>query len=285
MQILAATDGSKYGQWAIEWIANLPLKTDRVVRVLHVIDVRRVRAPVLIQQMVIGIDRYLRSEVKKLETAARTTKKKADQLLTDLGLKGTIMVERGNIVGTIVKRAARWPVFVSIGSRGLDALDRFMLGSTSQQVLRQARCSVLVVKETPRPVRHILVAVDGSSASAKAVRFVARNIDPRIEDSQQGPVVVELVYVTSFRNHPGLRVAARAMVGHYAHRLAKQGYQVRESIETGKAADAIVSLAKREKVDLIVTGATGVSAVRRLLLGSVSTRVAERSECSVLVVR
>ena len=38
MKILAATDGSKYGKWAIEWLAEMPFMVQPVVRVLHVVD-------------------------------------------------------------------------------------------------------------------------------------------------------------------------------------------------------------------------------------------------------
>lgn len=285
MRILAATDGSKFGQWAIEWVAHLPLKAEPVVRVVHVIDVGRMRAPAMVQRMVVGIDRYFRSEAKKLETAAHLTKQRTDRLLTALGLKGTTIIERGNIADIIVKRAAWGAGFVSIGSRGLDALDQFMLGSTSQKVLRYGTRSILIVKEAPRSVRQILVAIDGSSASAKALRFVIHNLKPRVGDGQREPLVIRLVHVTSVRNHPALRAAARSMISRCVNRLAKQGFLVQETVATGQPADVIVSLAKRLKVDLIVTGATGVGAIRRLLLGSVSMRVVERSGCSVLVVR
>jgi nucleotide-binding universal stress UspA family protein len=53
----------------------------------------------------------------------------------------------------------------------------------------------------------------------------------------------------------------------------------------GKPADEILTEAKREKVDLIVTGAKGLGAIGRVLLGSVSTRVVQHAASSVLVVR
>jgi nucleotide-binding universal stress UspA family protein len=47
----------------------------------------------------------------------------------------------------------------------------------------------------------------------------------------------------------------------------------------------IVEEAEKEKVDLIVIGSRGLGRFKRLLLGSVSTGVANHANCAVLVVR
>ncbi|WP_436714417.1 universal stress protein [Roseiconus lacunae] len=54
---------------------------------------------------------------------------------------------------------------------------------------------------------------------------------------------------------------------------------------SGAVVPAILDEAKKRKVDLIVMGAKGHSAIGRLLLGSVSDSVASNANCSVLVVR
>ncbi|MBI3357734.1 MAG: universal stress protein, partial [Nitrospirae bacterium] len=47
----------------------------------------------------------------------------------------------------------------------------------------------------------------------------------------------------------------------------------------------IMKVVSREQPDLIVTGAKGRGAVARFLQGSVSIKIVQRSDCSVLVVR
>ena len=127
MKVLASTDGSKYGRWAIEWLAQIPFVTPPVVRVLHVVDVGSLRAPFMIQSVVAGTERYIQAEIKRMESAAKATKQESLRLLGSLGLKGTVMVERGGVAATIVKQAKQGVALLSIGSRGLDALDRFMV--------------------------------------------------------------------------------------------------------------------------------------------------------------
>lgn len=285
MKVLAATDGSKYGRWAIEWTAQMPLTVQPVVRALHVVDVAGLRAPFLIQPMIVGTERYLQDEIKRMEASAKTVKKQTETLLEESGLNGTVIVDRGGVAASIMKHAKRGITLLSIGSRGLDTLDRFMLGSVSNYAIHHAPCSVLVVKEPPRPVRRILLAIDGSPASDKAVRFLIRYVNPAPDGPDREPVMVTIAHVMPFLKYPELREAGNMLVQRYVDKVAKAGFQVGESMKLGKPADEILTEAKQKKVDLIVTGAKGLGAIGRVLLGSVSTRVVQHAACSVLVVR
>ena len=64
MNVLVATDGSKYGRWALSWAAKLPLVESPKVTALHVLDVATLRAPVLAQPVMAGNERYIQEEVQ-----------------------------------------------------------------------------------------------------------------------------------------------------------------------------------------------------------------------------
>src|SRR5262249_37055098 len=74
----------------------------------------------------------------------------------------------------LIKRADEWkPDLIVMGARGLSVFGgRLILGSISQRVLYEARCSVRIArgpgKRTDRPIR-ILIGVDNSSDSKAAV--------------------------------------------------------------------------------------------------------------------
>ncbi len=285
MKILATTDGSKYGRWAIEWLADMPFIIQPVVRVLHVVDVASVRAPFMVQPIMAGTERYVQSEVNRLEKAAKAAKEESVALLAKLGLSGGVTVERGAVADTIMKYAERGASLLSIGSRGLDALDRFMLGSVSNHAIHHAPCSVLVVKERPRPVRRIVFAIDGSAASDKALKFLMRQMNPTPDGPDHEPVLVTVVHAMPYLKYPEVKEAGKGLMRRYGDKLEKSGFQIREALKLGKPADEVLTVAKREKADLIVTGAKGLGAISRVLLGSVSTRVVQHAHCGVLVVR
>ena len=67
--------------------------------------------------------------------------------------------------------------------------------------------------------------------------------------------------------------------------LAGRGIMARGVERAGDAADAIIDEARETGAELIVVGTRGHNALKRALLGSVSTEVLQRAPCDVLVVR
>ena len=46
MNVLVATDGSKYGRWGLNWVAKLPFVERPCVIALHVLDLSALREPI-----------------------------------------------------------------------------------------------------------------------------------------------------------------------------------------------------------------------------------------------
>ena len=67
--------------------------------------------------------------------------------------------------------------------------------------------------------------------------------------------------------------------------LAESGIQARSATPVGDAAAEIVRVAEESGADLVVLGARGLNPVKRLVLGSVSTKVLHEAPCDVLVVK
>ena len=68
-------------------------------------------------------------------------------------------------------------------------------------------------------------------------------------------------------------------------RLAAKGIAAELVVKDGRPADAILDAADEVDADLIVIGSTGKHGALRMLMGSVSSRVAEYSTRSVLIVK
>jgi len=152
------------------------------------------------------------------------------------------------------------------------------------------------VSVNPKPLR-ILVGTDGSEHARKAVEYAAslamRNggevmllhvvaMDTRIPPS---PWVTPEIEARDRKFIEDLRATGEAMVNKEAELIKDHGINVKTRVEFGDPAETILNVAEEEGVDMIVFGVRGVSAWKRLILGSVSEKVLEEAKVPVLVVR
>ncbi len=135
--------------------------------------------------------------------------------------------------------------------------------------------------------RKILVAVDGSRHSSRALEF-ADDLSQRYKT----PLLVlhAFPHVSDLLGTPQYErmLEARAMIGEQLLASARAQLSAREPIETqlieGPPAPAILRVAVEESCDLIVIGSRGHGQLVGILLGSVSSVVAQRAVCPVLIV-
>jgi nucleotide-binding universal stress UspA family protein len=275
MNVLVPTDGSKYGQWGLNWVAKLPFVEPPRVTALYVLDIAALRAPFLAQPVMAGNERYIQEEIQRMEARSVKVLKEAKQQLASLKLTGTACKEQGAVAPVILKRVPKRDGLLVVGSQGLDALDRFMLGSVSTNLIHHATCPVLVIKGQAVPLRRIILATDGSDASAKALAFVLNKFQPDRSTGNGGlvPIHVSVIHVMPFVKYPGLKEAGRRLVEQTVRKLVKAGFTAEPVCQLGKPAEEIMKVASKQHADLIVMGAKGLGAIVRFLLGSVSTRV------------
>jgi nucleotide-binding universal stress UspA family protein len=138
---------------------------------------------------------------------------------------------------------------------------------------------------------NILVAIDGSDASQRAlVRAVEEAkvwnarlhvvyvVETGLFSSIPADNTVEIMYrVLEKEGDTDLKKAKK-----YA---AENGVTTISHMKQGHAGSEIVTLAEKEKADLIMIGSHGKSQADRLLIGSVSTYVVTHSKVTTMVVR
>ena len=287
MNVLVATDGSEYGRRALNWVAKLPFVQPPRVMVLHVVDISALRAPFLPKPVVVGSGGYIHEEIERMEVRAAQIITDTKKQLAALKLKGKVLKEQGAVAPVILNHAPKRDGLLVVGSKGLDALDRFMLGSVSTNLISYATCPVLVVKDEAAPLRRITLATDGSVASAQALEFVLTKFQPDYSTSKGGrvPIQVSVIHVEPSSWNTELMGIGRRSVERSVQKLIEAGFTAEPVYQLGKPAKAIMTVASEHQADLIVMGTKGLSAIARVLLGSVSTRVVQHANCSVLVVR
>jgi nucleotide-binding universal stress UspA family protein len=83
----------------------------------------------------------------------------------------------------------------------------------------------------------------------------------------------------------GLEKSGPGATGKIKSICERESVSCEEMIVRGKPADTIVEMAEKSGIDLIVMGSLGMSAIERVLIGSVSDKVMRHAKCPVLLVR
>ena len=132
----------------------------------------------------------------------------------------------------------------------------------------------------------IVVGFDGSSHARRALERAAALAEPgtRVTVVAAAQLSVPVVHGAPLPGVEGLE-ERRAEVEEARRLLRRDGLEADVRAVVGAPADVLVEEARRLKADLIVVGARGLNGAERLVMGSVSSKVARTAPCSVLIVR
>jgi len=144
VKVLVAIDGSKYSQAAVQRVIEQVRRDGTEVRVLHIVEpVRAYFSAAMIPHFVPHVAAI--EEDRKKE--AHELVQRAASVFRDAGFQAESLVEEGDAKTRIIDHAAEWNAdLIVIGSYGLTGLNRFLMGSVSDTVVRHAGCSVEVVR-------------------------------------------------------------------------------------------------------------------------------------------
>lgn len=287
MKILLAIDSSEFSETVIREIAERPWPPESVVFVLTVVDLFALTNSV----------GYLEPFIKKESDAARALVESAAEKLMSHGIEPVTQVVEGYPATSIVEQAKIWDAdFVFVGSHGHGGVVRFFLGSIAKEVVRNAHCSVEIVRhpgiEAKAPGKRVLLATDGSAYSEAAARSISQRPWPKETQFRIVSVVEQIIpamdpYATETvglmieQNKKQCEEAVRS-----AYKLvAGAGLAATTSVLAGSPKWRIIDDAKEWNADLVVLGSHGRRGLTRVLLGSVSEAVAMNAPCSVEVIR
>jgi nucleotide-binding universal stress UspA family protein len=160
-----------------------------------------------------------------------------------------------------------------IGSSRPGATMAMLHGSVAGTATRRSPCTVVVVRgERTRPIRRIVVAVDGSSAADAAADWACDEADRHGAD----------LLVVHAREDGVSREEAQCIVNLAVNECRERTRSIVSGIVVeGSASKALID-ASRE-ADLLSLGSRGRSGFRTLLFGSVALFVTEHADCPVAV--
>jgi nucleotide-binding universal stress UspA family protein len=197
----------------------------------------------------------------------------------------------GAIHDVIIKVAEQIDAdLIVVGNRELHGLKLLVGGSTSAGVVHGAHCPVLIVRGEERswPPRGIVVGFDYSPASRRAAQTAmaimrlypdtAMTLIQVLADSAVHPNAVLRRPERVDTEHASLDLEAAAL----SRRI---GRPVGSVLAVGDPADVLTSRSDSATTpDLVVVGARGLGGVRRLVLGSVSTKILHSGHSPLLVI-
>ncbi|APA98363.1 universal stress protein [Nocardia seriolae] len=281
--ILVGADGSEISYQAVAWAA-----TEAAARgcPLHI---------VVSYALTIGM-----GPVPELSEAdQRAVREQATQVLADAERMARLTVPGDTlpittelifelIAPALIDRSSHARLVV-VGSRGLGAVRRAILGSVSIALARHAHCPVVVVHGDPEAAadgKPIVVGVDRTANSVPAIELAFEEAALRKAD---------LIAVHSWSDSSGfdlpvmgweaIRATEDKLLGAALSEYRKRYPEVvvRQVVASDTPARALLELA--EDAQLVVVGSHGRGGFAGMVLGSVSTTMLHSAHCPVLVVR
>jgi nucleotide-binding universal stress UspA family protein len=146
-RILIATDGSKHSERAADAAVEMAGLYGSTIIALYVVDIGKEYAPLgdLISKISDNLIASIRSNLQ--DEGDRATKSVLD-MAKKAGVPATSRVTEGYPAEDIVRIAEEEDVgLIVMGGMGATGLDRFLLGSVADKVVRSSRIPVLVVKK------------------------------------------------------------------------------------------------------------------------------------------
>ena len=148
MKILLAIDDSKFSKAAVRMLImqNRPDKTS--VRILHVVE--PIETPYY-PELAPPYPRSFNDIKKNRMKEGRKLAASVAETLRAAGFTVQTSVLQGHARIMVVDVAAKWHAnLIMMGSHGRKGLERLLLGSVSEHVVRHAPCSVQIVRASKR---------------------------------------------------------------------------------------------------------------------------------------
>lgn len=207
----------------------------------------------------------------------------------------------GPVQGILAEAASLPADLLVMGTHGRGGLDRLLLGSVTEKVLRKAQCPVLTVPplgsgapaEVPALLERILCPVDFSDSSMKALTYavsLAQESDAQLllmHVVEALPMwdeeMVNRFDISSYERE--LIEDARARMRRAVPDQARTWCRPEELASTGKAYREILRVARERDAHVIVMGVHGRNPVDLMLFGSTTHHVIREASCPVLTLR
>lgn len=184
---------------------------------------------------------------------------------------------------------------IILGPHRRQILRDVFVGTTAERIIRNASCPIIMANALASGAyRHAVLAFDLSDTAATAIAAIGalglhrgaaltvlHIIDPP-ETHLMVRASIPMAEIEAHLKEASAKARSEMAAAVKQHGLAGASIEVR--VSSGSVASSIAVAAKDLRADLIVVATSGPSALSRLMLGSVTESVLNRSEVDVLAV-
>jgi nucleotide-binding universal stress UspA family protein len=265
--IVVGIDGSEGSSRALQWAARQAAVEHRELTLVHTIGAV---TPAYIDAAVVNVakaqDSLHEAGHQVLEAARRDAGRGAP------GVKVSHVLELADPRGLLVAMSET-AAMVVVGSHGRGPVRSALLGSVGLELVRHARCPVVVIRPgNLGAVRNgVVVGVDALPESRPVLEFAYREASLRD---------LPLTVVHSGKDAESERLALSEAVAGMAEKYPEVAVTTR--LSQGSPQEVLAELG--ERMDLVVVGAHQASGLDRVLHPSVSVAVVKHASCPVAVV-
>ena len=231
---------------------------------------------------------------QELRTHAEQQLQEFAKTHTRHGVQAECSVHEGAAANVILDLAEVQAVsLIVMGTHGLRGIDRVLLGSVADKILRKAHCPVLAVRKPAHdlvtqagvldviPPQRILCCTDFSDQSEQSVEYAVSLATEYGGELTFLHVLEDLAGSADIENE-----IAKAMQS-LEKRISpetRRNCKVKTLVRIGNPYQQILELAVESQTDLIVMGVRGRNALDVAVFGSTTYRVVQLGPCPVLVV-
>jgi nucleotide-binding universal stress UspA family protein len=257
-RILVGTDGSELADRAARAALRLAEVCEARVRFLHAIEQLSMLgpAPEMEPRLVQAREDAGEQILAENRRWAEEREVPVDQVLRD-GSAGELLLEE----------ATTWQAdLVAAGSRGRSGLQRAVLGSVADALVRKSPVPVLTVRESSvevtGPIDRILIASDGSELALSAAPVA-------LELARCSGAAVDLLHALAGPD----AASAEEALDPLAERCREAGVGFERFVLDERPHRAIVDHAEERGIDLVVMATHGRGGLERFLVGSITDKV------------
>ncbi|MFI7546834.1 universal stress protein [Actinoplanes sp. NPDC049599] len=282
--VVVGADGSRRGLDAVEAAAAEAALRHRPLRIVHALV-----SPVIDFAFAPGLTG---SSLQALRDQADAIVREAALLAAKVAPEVTITAEVVNGgPGQVLRDESRTAGLIVVGNRGLGGFAELLIGSVAEQAAVHGSCPVLVLHGDRHGTGPVVVGVDGSAVSMRALEFAAEEAALRDADllalhAWTGDAATELNDTLPASSATGsdageeARVLAECLAG-IAPRYPD--LTIHREVVRGSARRLLVE--RSATAQLVVVGSRGHGGVTGALLGSVSLHLIHHAACPIVVVR